>query len=203
MKKTFIIVLLLAFGIGLLSFQTTLAVTFAEGTPADGKVGEVGNWCNYDKETKDGKSVQHITCDSTKELVCSDNDANTSSYNVCLKMMGSTCAETAECEAGAICENKKCVLDTYASAFQGTLGSDARDIRDSIRKFINIILGFLGVLTVMFIIYGGVMWLTAAGSEEKVEKGKQTLLWAAIGAIVISIAWTIASYVLKIGQTVG
>jgi len=34
-------------------------------------------------------------------------------------------------------------------------------------------------------IYGGFNWMTAAGNAEKVEKGKQILVWATIGLIVI------------------
>jgi len=34
-------------------------------------------------------------------------------------------------------------------------------------------------------IYGGFNIMTAAGNAEKVEKGKQILLWATIGLIVI------------------
>ena len=83
------------------------------------------------------------------------------------------------------------------------LGAPITDPKDNIRRVINITLGFLGIVVVIMIIYGGFLWLTAAGNEEKITKGKHTLMWAAIGAIVISIAWTIASYVLQVGKTIG
>ena len=81
-------------------------------------------------------------------------------------------------------------------------GSEVSDLRDTIRRFLNIGLGFLGVVVVIFIIYGGLYWLTAAGNEGRVEKGKHTLIWAAIGGVIISIAWTISSYVLRIAQDI-
>jgi uncharacterized BrkB/YihY/UPF0761 family membrane protein len=94
-------------------------------------------------------------------------------------------------------------VESGDSSLSGTVGSTTTDIRSTLRRFINVGLGFLGVLTVIMIIYGGAMWLTAMGNDDKVEKGKQILLWSAIGALVISIAWTIASYILNVGLTIG
>ena len=82
-------------------------------------------------------------------------------------------------------------------------GGTITDPRANIRIAINVAMGFLGVLVVGMIIYGGILWLTAAGRDDQITKGKHVLIWAAIGGIVISIAWTITSYILQIGQTVG
>lgn len=76
------------------------------------------------------------------------------------------------------------------------------DPRVNIRIGLNLALGFLGVIVVVMIIYGGTLWLTAAGNDDRVAKGKETLVWTAIGAVVISLAWTISSYVLRIGPTI-
>ena len=42
------------------------------------------------------------------------------------------------------------------------------DLKEIIANIINIALGFLGVLAVIFILYGGFLWMTAAGNEEQV-----------------------------------
>lgn len=52
----------------------------------------------------------------------------------------------------------------------------------------NVIRGFLGIvgaLTLLVFVYGGFMMLTSAGNSDKVQKGRETLMWAAIGLIVI------------------
>ena len=84
----------------------------------------------------------------------------------------------------------------------GNFGSSVSDIRPNIRAALNIFMGFLGVIVVIMLIYGSILWITAAGNEERVSKGKHTLMWAAIGAIVVSIAWTITSYILFIGKVI-
>jgi len=54
-----------------------------------------------------------------------------------------------------------------------------------IGRIIKAILGIVGSLALVMFIYGGFNIMTAAGTAEKVEKGKQILLWATIGLIVI------------------
>jgi hypothetical protein len=50
---------------------------------------------------------------------------------------------------------------------------------------------------VIITIYGGVIWMTAFGDDEKVGKAKKTIIAGVIGIVIIGIAWTIVSYVLK------
>jgi hypothetical protein len=40
---------------------------------------------------------------------------------------------------------------------------------------------------------GGFAWLTAGGNEERVKKGSQTMLWAAIGVAVVFASYIIVS----------
>src|SRR3989344_8269261 len=42
-----------------------------------------------------------------------------------------------------------------------------QDIRVTIMRIIQIILGFLGVLAVLIILYGGFVWMTAGGDAKK------------------------------------
>jgi len=64
-----------------------------------------------------------------------------------------------------------------------------------IGKIIKAILGVVGSLALLMFIYGGFNWMTAAGSPEKVEKGKQILLWATIGLIVIFTSYALVKFV--------
>ena len=43
-------------------------------------------------------------------------------------------------------------------------------------------LGLVGSLTLLMLVWGGFQWVTSAGNAEKVNKGSQTMIWAAIGA---------------------
>lgn len=78
----------------------------------------------------------------------------------------------------------------------------AGDFRATVIAYINYFLAFLGLLAVAFIIYAGILMVTAAGDEEAVTKGKNIILYAAIGIIIILLAWTIVNFVIGVGQTV-
>lgn len=64
-------------------------------------------------------------------------------------------------------------------------------------RIINVALGFLGIIAVVIVLYGGFMWMTAAGNEERIGKAKQILTAGIIGLVIIIMAWAIASYVVS------
>jgi hypothetical protein len=66
-----------------------------------------------------------------------------------------------------------------------------------IGQIINSILGLVGSIALLMFIWGGFQWMTAAGSSDKVEKGKKTLMWAALGMIVIFSSYALVSYLIK------
>lgn len=77
----------------------------------------------------------------------------------------------------------------------------AGDFRSAVISYLNYFLAFLGLLAVAFIIYAGVLMVTAAGNEEQIGKGKNIIMYAAIGIIIILLAWTIVNFVIGVGQS--
>jgi len=71
-----------------------------------------------------------------------------------------------------------------------------RAISVVIGRIIKALLGVVGAVAVLMIVYGGMMILTAAGSPEKVKKGKDVLTWAIIGAIVVLSSYIMVDYVI-------
>jgi len=73
-----------------------------------------------------------------------------------------------------------------------------------IGNVINFFLGFLGIVALVLIIYGGFLWMTARGNEDQVKKARDLLVQAVIGLIIILSAYAIASYVISnIASTIG
>ena len=54
-----------------------------------------------------------------------------------------------------------------------------------IGKVIEAALGIVGSLALLMFIYGGFIWMLAAGNNERVQKGKEVLIWATVGLVVI------------------
>src|SRR4030042_3870970 len=64
-------------------------------------------------------------------------------------------------------------------------GLGTQDIRITIANIIRVILGILGLVAVVIIIYGGFLYMTAAGEVEKIKTATQLLAGAVIGLIII------------------
>jgi hypothetical protein len=77
-----------------------------------------------------------------------------------------------------------------------TSGLGNNDPRSIAANIINIILGFLGILAVVLILFGGFKWMTAAGNEDKVAEAKKLLVAGVVGMIIILAAYALAAFVL-------
>lgn len=67
---------------------------------------------------------------------------------------------------------------------------------------INIVLGLLALITVVLIIYSGVMYMFSGGDQEKIGKAKKLLFATIIGLLIIMMAWGITLYVVSNLNTV-
>ncbi len=64
-------------------------------------------------------------------------------------------------------------------------------------RIINVILGFLGIILLVLVLYAGFLWMTAGGNEDQVKKAKQYITNSVIGLIVIVAAFAISYFVLN------
>lgn len=76
------------------------------------------------------------------------------------------------------------------------ISGGATDIRSLVLTIVNTVLTFLGVVAVIMIIYGGMLYVTAAGAQEKIDKGKKILMYTVIGIVIIMLSFVIVNAVL-------
>jgi len=63
-------------------------------------------------------------------------------------------------------------------------------------EIVQLALSILGVLCVVFMIYAGFLWLTAAGNEQRVDKAKKVIFESIIGLIIILAAYAITYFIV-------
>ncbi|MCK5510817.1 hypothetical protein KAI65_04745 [Candidatus Parcubacteria bacterium] len=80
---------------------------------------------------------------------------------------------------------------------ENPLGDDIGSPNQLIGQIINGVLGIVGSLALVMFIYGGFVWMLAAGSNEKVQKGKDILVWATLGLVVIFSAYAVVKFVIE------
>lgn len=85
-------------------------------------------------------------------------------------------------------------LNNFAG--ETNLGTDIPLI-ETVARLINIALGFLGVLVIVAIVYGGFKRMTAAGNEEQAAAGSKIMVAGLIGLAIVFAAFGIASFVVN------
>jgi len=93
-------------------------------------------------------------------------------------------------------------IEAQSSAFAEAshLKTSDKGLEESIIDIINVILGFLGLLLLIIIIYSGFQWMTSGGNEEKISEARKRLVSAVIGLGIVLGAWIIANAIMFIVQ---
>lgn len=78
-----------------------------------------------------------------------------------------------------------------------TAGYEQVSYLDVISALFQVVLGTLGVVFVVFIVYGGFLWMTAGGGAEQVKKAKGILTNSIIGLIIVIASYAFTVYILE------
>ena len=81
--------------------------------------------------------------------------------------------------------------------------STISDLNQKVGAIIKTILGIVGMLALVMVIYGGFMWMTSGGKADQVKKGKDTLVWAVAGLALIFFSYVLVNFVITAMTTGG
>ena len=95
---------------------------------------------------------------------------------------------------GAFAQSLQVSSSDLPSALSGTSG----DLKDVVRSIINTILGLLGFVVVIFIIYAGILYVTDAGSGDNLDKAKNIIKNSIIGIVIILASFAIVNFAFGI-----
>ena len=62
---------------------------------------------------------------------------------------------------------------------------------------VNILSIVVGILAVIYIIIGGIKYITSSGDANNVTSAKNTILYAIVGLVIVALAQVIVRFVLK------
>ncbi|MDD2807269.1 MAG: pilin [Patescibacteria group bacterium] len=92
-------------------------------------------------------------------------------------------------------------------------GEQGKDVNDCgldqlLQVIINIatlIVAVTGTAALVMILYGGVLWIISAGSQEKIQQGKAAITAAAIGLTIVLTSWLVVNFIILAltGGTIG
>lgn len=77
------------------------------------------------------------------------------------------------------------------------------NITDIVSNIINVFLWVVGIIAFIYIVYSGILYITAAGDDAKAQKGQKGLLWGIIGIVIVVAASVIIRAAIDLGNRIG
>lgn len=76
---------------------------------------------------------------------------------------------------------------------QATAG--VSNVENFIRSIITVFAGLAGLVATGFLVAGGFVYITSSGNPERLERGKNTLMYAAIGLVIVVGAFVLSQII--------
>ncbi|PLX26570.1 hypothetical protein C0581_04020 [Candidatus Parcubacteria bacterium] len=88
-------------------------------------------------------------------------------------------------------------IQRQMEAFAGEDGAEygqPADIRVVVARIIKIFLSIVGTLAVAYTMYGGYLYMTSGGAEERISRARKIILYGALGSMVILMSYSFAYF---------
>ena len=80
---------------------------------------------------------------------------------------------------------------------EASLGLGNEDPRDIIASVVSVLLGFLGIIAVLIILFAGFRWMTAGGNEDNVSSAKKMMTAGVIGLVIVLASFGLSQFVIE------
>lgn len=89
-------------------------------------------------------------------------------------------------------------LDRLQRTSKGIYGTGKpRSLEQIIGGVVQALLGIMGVVLLIYVIYGGYLWMTAQGEDAKVGKAKKIISNAVVGIAIIFLAYFLTTFIIN------
>lgn len=104
-------------------------------------------------------------------------------------------SSAASCTAGCAAATATPPTSTTTGSVEivNPIGTD--DFTELVTNFLGWLLGIAGALALLMLIWGGILYVTSAGDEQKAAKGKRIVTWTILGLIVILMSYSIIALI--------
>ncbi len=100
------------------------------------------------------------------------------------------------------------MVNTVSAGDDVTTGTDAqgnvtlnkgyaRDVGSLITSLLTFVMLIAALLILMYLIWGGIQWITSGGDKGKTEEARNKITSAVIGLIILAAAWAVFLIVLR------
>ena len=150
------------------------------------------------------------TCICTDSSQCPDGQYCDAA--VCLEKLNANDACTGDdaCKSG-LCQDGQCTEPKKSGSGGGGSSGGSAGGEILLDNFMNVehpaeiignvvkyIMGLVGSLALVMFIYGGLLWITSGAKEEKIKKGRDTLIWSGIGLALVMASYIIVKKIIEL-----
>jgi cytochrome bd-type quinol oxidase subunit 2 len=83
----------------------------------------------------------------------------------------------------------------FENVFKGVPAPTSKEaISTLITNLTKYAVEFIGIVCIIFLIIGGIQYITSGGNQEGMQKAKATLTWAIIGLILVLSAYAVVNF---------
>ena len=118
-------------------------------------------------------------------------------FLIAITTIGATTLISTQTFADDICGNNNVSPEIRAASGCPNTGVKTNDLSTVIQNILNAIIGVAGLISVAYIVVGGIQYITSSGDSNKTEKAKKTILYALIGLIVCALSFAIVNFTIS------
>lgn len=118
-------------------------------------------------------------------------------FLIAIATIGVTTLISTQTFADDICGNNNVSPEIRAASGCPNAGAEINDLPTVIQNILNAIIGVAGLISVVYIVVGGIQYITSSGDSNKTEKAKKTILYALIGLIVCALSFAIVNFTIS------
>ena len=119
-------------------------------------------------------------------------------------LIGSFLANAALAEEAPLNPDATVDSNLQTDAFRTFAGFNEISAGGLVATVISAVLGLLGVIFIVLMVYAGFLWMTARGNEDQVKKAVGIIQTAIIGLIIVIAAYSITYFVFNaLGGSLG
>ena len=144
------------------------------------------------------------------ETNCDQYSGNTSAYSACLQAQQKSDDNTSTAGSSSGCSSRFLGFPTWYRGLVNESSSDcavllsgsgtdglSKSIWKIVLNVIEAAMMLVGYLSVIFIIYGGVLYITSAGGADGVKKAKSSITNAVIGLVISIVAVAVVEFIFN------
>lgn len=72
----------------------------------------------------------------------------------------------------------------FSTTDTGVVGVSDKPLIEILQTFMNWLLGLVGVLGIIGFVVAGILYITAAGNDDRISQAKSTMTWSIVGVLV-------------------